>query len=289
MSKKKGLGRGLEHLIAQNMDLTSEGSKNEVIEINLNDIKPNPFQPRKTFNEESLNELAASIKAQGVFQPILVRKSAIGYEIISGERRYRAAKIAGLETIPTIAYNYDDNQMMEVALIENIQREDLTIIEEAKSYQMMIEKLKMTQAELANKVGKSRSHITNTLSLLKLPTTVIGQIDDKKITMGHAKVLVSLDDEAEVNTIVDEIIDAKLSVRETEKIVKGLKDEKLPKLKAKTAKKRVKANKNSKIEQLMEEKLNTKVRVNGTDKGTIEINFKSEEELERLLELLKIV
>lgn len=289
MSKKKGLGRGLEHLIAQNVDLTNEDSKNEVVEISLNDIKPNPFQPRKTFNEEALNELATSIKAQGVFQPILVRKSVIGFEIISGERRYRAAKLAGLETIPAITYNYNDNQMMEVALIENIQREDLTVIEEAKSYQMMIDKLAMTQAELAKKVGKSRSHITNTLSLLKLSETVINQIDEQKITMGHAKVLVSLGDEAEVNTIVDEIINNKLSVRETEKVVKNLKDEKLPNLKTKTAKKRVKENNNSKIEQLMEEKLKTKVRVNGSDKGTIEINFKSEEDLERLLELLKIV
>ncbi len=289
MSKKKGLGRGLEHLIAQNVDLTNEDSKNEVVEISLNDIKPNPFQPRKTFNEEALNELATSIKAQGVFQPILVRKSVIGFEIISGERRYRAAKLAGLETIPAITYNYNDNQMMEVALIENIQREDLTVIEEAKSYQMMIDKLAMTQAELAKKVGKSRSHITNTLSLLKLPETVIKQIDEQKITMGHAKVLVSLGDKTEVNTIVDEIINNKLSVRETEKVVKNLKDEKLPNLKTKTAKKSVKANNNSKIEQLMEEKLKTKVRVNGSDKGTIEINFKSEEDLERLLELLKIV
>ncbi len=289
MSKKKGLGRGLEHLIAQNMDLTSAESKNEVIEINLEDIKPNPFQPRKTFNEEALNELALSIKAQGVFQPILVRKSIIGFEIISGERRYRAAKLAGLETIPTIAYNYNDNQMMEIALIENIQREDLTIIEEAKSFQMMIDNLGVTQADLADKVGKSRSHITNTLSLLKLPESVINQIDAKKITMGHAKVLVSLNDDAQVTTIVDEIIANKLSVREAERVAKDLKAEKLPKLKAKTAKKRVKVNNNNKIEQLMEEKLKTKVRVNGTDKGTIEINFKSEEDLERLLELLKIV
>ncbi len=288
MSKKKGLGRGLDHLISQNLDVTSDETKNEVMELSLTDISVNPYQPRKNFNQQALEELAQSIKEQGVFQPILVRRVAIGYEIISGERRYRASKLAELNTIPAIIYNYTDEQMMEVALIENIQREDLTVIEEAKSYQMMLEKLSMTQSELAKKVGKSRSHVTNTLGLLKLPEQVVNMIDQKILTMGHAKVLVSLEDEAEILTIVDEIVMNKLSVRETEANVKNLKENKDQDLKKKTAKKRVKSNKNNKISDLIADKLNTTVRVNGSDKGTIEIDFKSEEELERILELLKI-
>lgn len=288
MSKKKGLGRGLEHLISQNMDLTTEDLKNEITEINLEEIVVNPYQPRKKFKKTTLNELAQSIKEQGVFQPILVRRAAIGYEIISGERRVRASKIAHKTTIPAIIYNYTDEQMIEVALIENIQREDLTIIEEAKSYELMLERLNLTQAELAKKVGKSRSHITNILSLLKLPSLVVAMIDQNKITMGHAKVLVSLEDETEVMTIVDEITKEKLSVRETENIVKALKTDTDQNLKKTSAKKRVKTNKNSKISNLIAEKLQTNVRVSGSEKGTIEIDFKSEEELERILELLKI-
>lgn len=288
MSKKKGLGRGLDHLISQNMDIMTEEEQNEVMELNLEDIAINPYQPRKNFNKNALSELAQSIKSQGVFQPILVRRAVIGYEIISGERRVRASKIAGLKTIPAIIYNYSDEQMMEVALIENIQREDLTIIEEARSYKMLQEQLGLTQAELAKKVGKSRSHITNILSLLKLPEHVVNMIDQNKLTMGHAKVLVSLDDDAEVLAIVDEIMNNSLSVRDTEQKVKSLKANNDEGLKKKTAQKRVKSNKNNKISALISQKLNTKVRVNGSEKGTIEIDFKSEEELERILELLKI-
>ncbi len=288
MSKKRGLGRGLDHLLSQNLDVMSDEKNNEIMELSLEDISVNPYQPRKNFNKVALEELSQSIKEQGVFQPILVRRAAIGYEIISGERRYRASKMAQLLTIPAIIYNYTDEQMMEVALIENIQREDLTIIEEAQSYSMMIEKLSLTQAELAKKVGKSRSHITNTLGLLKLPEHVVNLIDQNVLTMGHAKVLVSLEDEAEILTIVDEVVSNKLSVRETEANVKNLKENKDQKLVNKTAKKRVKSNKNSKICGLISEKLKTSVRVNGSEKGTIEIDFKSEEELERILELLHI-
>ncbi len=288
MSKKKGLGRGLEHLLAQNIDLNDE-ENNEIVNINLDEIKPNQYQPRKKFDKRGLNDLAASIKEQGVFQPILVRKAPVGYEIISGERRYRASKLAEKTDIPAIIYSYTDEQMMEIALIENIQREDLTIIEEANSYAMLIETLGLTQAKLAQKIGKSRSHITNILSLLKLPDDVIKLISDNQITMGHAKVLVSLDDEMEVLTIVDEIKNKALNVRETENLVKSLKADKEPKLKKTTAKKKIKAKQNNKIETLISEKLQAKVRIKGTEKGTIEIGFQNEEDLERLLELLKIV
>ncbi len=288
MSKKKGLGRGLEHLIAQNIELNNEESS-EVIQISLEEIKPNKYQPRKVFNDDGLKDLAASIKEQGVFQPILVRKAPVGYEIISGERRFRASKLAGKTEIPAIIYNYSEEQIMQIALIENIQREDLSIIEEANSYAMLIERLGLTQTKLAEKIGKSRSHITNTLSLLKLPEEVIELLSNNKITMGHAKVLVGLSDDAEILTVVDTIIKEQLSVRDTEKLVKSLKADKEPDLKSTSAKKKVKTKKNNKIENLISEKLETKVKVKGNEKGTIEITFKSEDDLERLLELLKII
>ncbi len=288
MSKKKGLGRGLEHLIAQNIELNNEESS-EVIQISLEEIKANKYQPRKVFNDDGLKDLAASIKEQGVFQPILVRKAPVGYEIISGERRFRASKLAGKTEIPAIIYNYSEEQIMQIALIENIQREDLSIIEEANSYAMLIERLGLTQTKLAEKIGKSRSHITNTLSLLKLPEEVIELLSSNKITMGHAKVLVGLSDEAEILTVVDTIMKEQLSVRDTEKLVKSLKADKEPDLKSTSAKKKVKTKKNNKIENLISEKLDTRVKVKGNEKGTIEITFKSEDDLERLLELLKII
>ncbi len=288
MSKKKGLGRGLEHLIAQNIELNNEESS-EVIQISLAEIKPNKYQPRKIFNDDGLKDLAMSIKEQGVFQPILVRKAPVGYEIISGERRFRASKLAGKTEIPAIVYNYSEEQIMQIALIENIQREDLSIIEEANSYAMLIERLGLTQTKLAEKIGKSRSHITNTLSLLKLPEEVIELLSNNKITMGHTKVLVGLNDDSEVLTIVDTIMKEQLSVRDTEKLVKSLKADKEPELKSTSAKKKVKTQKNNKIENLISEKLATKVKIKGNEKGTIEIAFKSEDDLERLLELLKII
>lgn len=287
MSNKKGLGRGLEHLLAQNpLDQGIIDKNIEVVEVLLTDIKPNPYQPRKTFDQASLEELASSIKSQGVFQPILLRRAIIGYEIISGERRFRASKIAGKETIPSIIYNYEDEQMMEVALIENIQREDLTVIEEAKSYKLLIENLGITQKELASKVGKSRSHVTNTINLLNLDDDIITLIDCGQLTMGHAKVLVSIEDKEVVNDIVDNIIKSKLSVRDTEKLVKTYKK---PKKKVKRTVVEKPQSNNQRLEKMMREKLETKVNIHGEDKGTIEIQFTSEEDLERLLDLLKII
>ena len=156
---KKGLGRGLEHLMGQNI-IEESVDKSSATEIKIKDMKPNPYQPRKNFDVDSLNELAESIKEQGVFQPILVREGIVGYEIIAGERRTRAAKIAGLKKIPAIICDYDDEKMMEIALIENIQREDLTVVEEAKSYKMIIDNLNLTQEELADKIGAKKSYIS---------------------------------------------------------------------------------------------------------------------------------
>ena len=196
-TKKRALGRGLEQLFnSDNLDLQTiekqiyeTATNEEVIEVNLNELRPNPYQPRKVFNEEALTELSESIKEHGVFQPIIIKRSIKGYEIIAGERRVRASKKAGLTKIPAIIRPFTDEQMMEIALLENLQRENLNVIEEATAYKSMLDKLHLTQEELAKKVGKSRSHITNIIGLLRLPDNVKDLLEENKITMGHARVL----------------------------------------------------------------------------------------------------
>ena len=203
-TKKRALGRGLEELFNnENLDLQSMENKiyesatnEEIVEIPLEELRPNPYQPRKVFDEEALQDLADSIKEHGVFQPIIIKKSIKGYEIIAGERRYRASKIAGLTKIPAIIRNFTDEQMMEIALLENLQRENLNAIEEAIAYKKMIQNLGITQEELAKKVGKSRSHVTNIIGLLRLPQEVQQLVADSKITMGHARALSKLESEA---------------------------------------------------------------------------------------------
>ena len=218
-TKKRALGRGLEELFNnENLDLNSferqvyeSASNEEVVEISLKELRPNPYQPRKVFNEEALNELAASIKEHGVFQPIIVKKSIKGYEIIAGERRYRASLLAGKETIPAIVRDFSEEKMMEVALLENLQREDLTSIEEAYAYKNMLEKLNLTQEELATKVGKSRSHITNILGLIRLPKQVQTMVADQSISMGHARILSKIEDEEKIIELANKIVEEKLS------------------------------------------------------------------------------
>ena len=205
-TKKRALGRGLEELFNnENLDLQSMENKiyesatnEEIVEIPLEELRPNPYQPRKVFDEEALQDLADSIKEHGVFQPIIIKKSIKGYEIIAGERRYRASKIAGLTKIPAIIRNFTDEQMMEIALLENLQRENLNAIEEAIAYKKMIQNLGITQEELAKKVGKSRSHVTNIIGLLRLPQEVQQLVADSKITMGHARALSKLELEPEI-------------------------------------------------------------------------------------------
>ncbi len=285
MKNKKGLGRGLESLFDQNLDTTSDEAL--VAELQISDIEPNPFQPRKTFEESSLNELAQSIKTQGVFQPILVRKAIIGYEIISGERRYRASIIAGLDTIPAIVYDYDDKQMMEVGIIENIQREDLSVIEEAKSYQMLINNLNLTQKDVSERVGKSRSHIANMLRLLKLDESILEMINDNKLTMGHAKVLVNIEDKERISEIAKQAVDKGLTVREVEALAQEEKEQVEPsKGKVET---QTKTNEFMRIEQSIREKLDTDVKISGKNKGKLTIGFSSKEDLERILEELKLI
>lgn len=287
-TKKRALGKGLEQLFnTENFDLDSfeknvyeTATKEEIIELSLDELRANPYQPRKVFNDESLGELAHSIKEHGVFQPIIVKKSIKGYEIIAGERRVRASKLAGLTRIPAIIRNLDDEQMMEIALLENLQRENLSAIEEALAYKSMIEKLSITQDDLAKKVGKSRSHVTNTLGLLRLPSEVQNMVANNQISMGHARVLSKLEDENKIITLAREIVERKIPVRELEQEAetetKKVKIERHPS---------VTSNEYKYVEELLREKLDTKVKVR--DKK-IEISFNNVADLNRILEVLNV-
>ncbi|MBP3852298.1 MAG: ParB/RepB/Spo0J family partition protein, partial [Erysipelotrichaceae bacterium] len=197
------LGRGLNSLFGQDVskmldDIQNGTDSRDQLMIPVDDIRPNPYQPRKIFNREAMEELSQSIQQHGVFTPILVKKSISGYELIAGERRWRASKMAGLSDIPAIIVDFDDQQMMEIALLENIQREDLNIIEEAKAYEQLIQRLNYTQEQLAHRVGKSREHITNTMRLLKLPDQIQDYVIAKKLSMGHARALLGIKDEKEM-------------------------------------------------------------------------------------------
>lgn len=290
-TKKRALGRGLEELFNnENLDLQSmetkiyESSTNEeIVEIPLEELRPNPYQPRKVFDEEALQDLADSIKEHGVFQPIIIKKSIKGYEIIAGERRYRASKIAGLTKIPAIIRNFTDEQMMEIALLENLQRENLNAIEEAIAYKKMIQNLGITQEELAKKVGKSRSHVTNIIGLLRLPQEVQQLVADSKITMGHARALSKLESEEEMKALANKIIDEHLPVRQTEEDLSSDKIEKKVKIS------RVNNNSNTRefkyVEDLLRDKLDTKVRIK---EKKIEISFTNVADLNRILEVLNV-
>ena len=287
-TKKRALGRGLEQLFnSENLDFNSfekqiyeTTNSDEIIELNLDEIRPNPYQPRKVFKEESLKELAESIKINGVFQPIIVKKSIKGYDLVAGERRFRASKLAGKQTIPAIIRDFSENQMIEIALLENLQRENLNVIEEALAYKSMIEKLNLTQEELSTKVSKSRSHITNILGLLRLPSEIQKMLINNELTMGHARVLSKLDSEEKMLEYAKKIVENKLPVREIEEIT--IDDEKKNKIK-----KPVKEiNKDYKyVEDLLREKLDTKVKVK--DKK-IEIKFTNVADLNRILEILNV-
>ena len=223
--KKKKLNKGLDAIFGGDItslidDIENNTPESSQEKIHLDEIRPNPYQPRKVFDEQALNELALSIKEHGIFQPVILKKSVQGYEIVAGERRCRAARMAHLEEVPAIIVDFSDQQMMEIALLENIQREDLNAIEEAQAYQTMMEKLKLTQNELAKRIGKSRTHITNTLRLLNLPEKIQEYVLDGSLSMGHARALITLDKERALK-IAKRVIDEKLSVRDVENIVKG--------------------------------------------------------------------
>ncbi len=273
--KKKGLGKGLEAIFGDNVSTVLEeiqhsGHGSEEIEVKL--IHPNPYQPRQHFDQDRIDELAMSIKEHGVFTPVLIRKSVSGFQLIAGERRLRAVKQVGLDRIPAIILDFDDRQMMEVSLIENIQREDLNVVEEAKAYQTLIERLGLTQEELGKKVGKSRVHITNTLRLFQLPESVIQMLYNQELSMGQVKPLISCEDKSLVESIAKRIVKEKLSAREVEALMK-----KKPKVDKPVS------HRFDYAEQLLRNKLQTKVKIEGSK---IQIHFDSEDDLNRLLDLM---
>ena len=289
-TKRKALGKGLEQLFSnERIDfdnfekgLVEEAKPNEIVEISLDEIRSNPYQPRKIFDEEALNELAESIKEHGIVQPIIVKKSIKGYELVAGERRTKASRIAGLKTIPAIIKNFNDQEMMEIALIENIQRENLNPIEEAMAYDNILKSSNMTQDELAKKFGKSRSYITNILGLLKLPETTKKYVEENKLTMSHARALSKLEDEEQIDRLADKIITEGLNVRTIENIAR---DEALPKINPQHTTKVSDSNKYIIYENALREKTGTRAKI-GNKK--IEIAFNSTQQLERILESLNI-
>lgn len=288
-TKRKALGRGLEELFnSESLELEKietriieEATKDEIVEINLSELRSNPYQPRKIFDEDALKELSESIKNYGVFQPIIVKKSIKGYDIIAGERRVKASRLAGMTTIPAIVRNFSDEQMMQIALLENLQRENLTAIEEATAYKDIIDALQITQEELARKLGKSRSHITNMIGLLRLPDNVQDMILKNELSMGHARVLSKLENDNDIKELADKVKEDNLSVRELEKEVNSTYKRNVE------IKRRVKEEKQEYkyIEQALEEKLGTKVKVLD---GKIQINYSSLNDLNRIIEILDI-
>lgn len=281
------LGKGLSSIFGQDVSKVLDDIQNGDMEVErqeqskipVDEIRPNPYQPRKVFNDEALKELSSSIKQHGVFTPILVKKSIQGYDLIAGERRLRASKLAGLKDIPAIIVDFDDQEMMEIALLENIQREDLNVIEEAKAYEKLIQRLGYTQEQLAHRVGKSREHITNLLRLLKLPEDVQEYVVSKQLSMGHVRALLGLKTEANMRKVAKQAIDQGLSVRKVEQIVKDTNNKKMiekPKedIYVKAAKEK------------LQEFFQTSVSIS---KNAISIHYENKEDLNRVLELLNLV
>lgn len=277
----KGLGKGLDSMIppkrtaraqAQDSAANKNANKSGEVILKINDVEPNKNQPRRTFNEDSLIELSESIKQHGIVQPLVVAKQKDYYEIIAGERRWRAAKIAGLKEVPVIIKDYSPQEIMEVALIENIQREDLNPIEEAKAYKNLIDEYNLKQDQVAEKVSKSRTAVTNALRLLKLDDRVQEMLINENISSGHARALLGLDDAEKQYNIATQIFDEKLSVRETEKLVKQInRPEQPPKPKKELKNDFVYRD----IEEKLKEKIGTKVKINRKteDKGKIEVEY----------------
>ena len=294
--KRNGLGKGLDSLIPdKKVKLASSGkladSKKEEpdnktggVLVNINQVEPNREQPRKDFDEDALMELADSIKQFGILQPLLVQKKKDYYEIIAGERRWRAAKLAGLKEVPVIIKDYTDQEIVEISLIENIQRENLNPIEEAMAYKRLLEEFNLKQDEVAERVSKSRTAVTNSMRLLKLSGRVQQMIVDDMISTGHARALLAIDDEEQQYMLANRVFDEKLSVRETEKLVKALKNPKKEIKKQKIEHTFVYDN----LEEQMKNIIGTKVSVNpkANGKGKIEIEYYSEEELERIYDLI---
>lgn len=276
----KGLGKGINALFPE----IEKTSKDSIQEVEVTSCRPNPYQPRKNFQADSIEELKDSIKEYGVIQPIIVRKSIKGYEIVVGERRYRAAKEAGLKTIPAIVRDLSDERMMEVALLENLQRENLTPIEEAQAYANLIEKLNITQSVLSERLGKSRSHIANMIRLLSLPEEVIAYVNSGELSMGHGRALLSLKDKEVMSPLINKIRKEQLNVRQVEKLITEM-NEKQIKKKKKKPKKDIFIQER---ENVLRDTLGTPVHIHrGKRKGKIEIEFYNEDDLNRILEYLE--
>ena len=293
--KRKGLGKGLDSLIPENKSAKVSSSESKKTEetaelksgeqmMKINMVEPNRDQPRRNFEEDALLELADSIKQYGVLQPLIVRKRNDYYEIIAGERRWRAAKMAGVKEVPVIIKEYNEQEILEIALIENIQRENLNPIEEAMAFKKLLEEFNLKQDEVAERVSKSRTAVTNSMRLLKLDQRVQQMIIDDMISTGHARALLAIDDLEQQYMLANKIFDEKLSVRETEKLIKEIKNPK------KQKEKKVIENAfiYEDIEDKMKQVLGTKVHVasKGKGKGKIEIEYYSDKELERMFDMI---
>ncbi len=287
-ARKKGLGKGLDSLIPEsskaNVTQAAAAADDNVQMIKLSLIEPNRDQPRQKFDEDGLQELADSIKQHGVLEPLMVRKNKDYYEIIAGERRWRAAKMAGVKEVPAVVKDYSDQEIVEISLIENIQRENLNPIEEAIAYKRLLEEFNLKQDEVAERVSKSRTAVTNSMRLLKLDERVQQMIVDEMITTGHARALLAISNKDKQYELATRVFDEKLSVRETEKLVKNLVNPKKTKKKKADAKDIIYQD----MEEQMQEAMGTKVRVapKGSGKGKIEIEYYSEDELEHMFEMI---
>lgn len=287
--KQKGLGRGLDSIFGSNVEQfldDIQSSAKEVpgrreVEIAIEEIRPNPYQPRKEFDQTALNELADSIRTHGIFTPLLVRKSVSGYDLITGERRLRAAKIAGLKVVPAISVDFTEEQMMEIAILENVQREDLNAIEEAAAYDSLVKKLGYTQEKLAERVGKSREYCANIMRLLKLPSEIQKLVVDKRLAMGHVRPLLGLKDEMEMLDAAEKIMKEKMSVREVESYVRDINAEEEKPNKTKPEKKRDPIIHD--LEHQISVKLGTKVTIQNKK---LTIRYTDTEDLNRILEIL---
>ena len=292
--KKKGLGKGLDSLIpdkplktnTSTSQVTSENAQDKSGEqmVKITMVEPNREQPRKNFEEDALLELSDSIKQFGVLQPLLVRKRKDYYEIIAGERRWRAAKMAGVKEVPVIVKDYTEQEIVEISLIENIQRENLNPIEEAMAFKKLLEEFNLKQDEVAERVSKSRTAVTNSMRLLKLNEKVQQMIVDDMISTGHARALLAIDDQEQQYILANRIFDEKLSVRETEKLIKDIKNPKKPKEKKIVENQFVYTD----LAERMKEIIGTKVSIasKGKGKGKIEIEYYSDDELERVFDLI---
>lgn len=283
-SRKKR--QGLEDLFNENLsnfikELEEESPKSSQVQVDINTLRPNPYQPRRLFDEEKLEELAESIRQHGIFTPLILKKSIHGYDIVAGERRYRAAKLANLKEVPAIVMDFSDQQMLEIALLENIQRENLNAIEEAQAYKNMMDQLDLTQEQMAKRLGKSRTYIANSLRLLALPKELQQYVLEGKLQMGHVRPLITLDSKKAIE-IANRAIEEKLSVRSVENIVKGIE---LGNKRKEMPKKEVDPTYQY-AEGLIRKKFRTKVKI---ENNSITLKYSNTDDLNRILELMGVI